>query len=183
MSSSYVHPTAIVEEGAELHKDVKVWHFCHVRKGAILEEGVSIGRDGYVDVDVRIGAHTRVQNGISIYQGVKIAPWCFIGPHVIFTNDQHPRVGNKHWEVVETNMKMGASIGAGCVIRCGVELGEFCLIGAGAIVTKSVPPLHLATGFPATVEKMVCFCGRNYKPKGTKHSDLLLPCCEENLIP
>lgn len=183
MASPYVHPTAIVEDGVELHEDVKIWHFCHVRKGAVLERGVSLGRDVYVDVGVRIGHHTRVQNGISIYQGVKIGPWCFIGPHVIFTNDQVPRVGAKSWKIVETHLRMGASIGAGCVIRCGVELGDFCLVGAGAIVTKSVPPHHLALGFPAKSEKMICFCGQTYRPEGTPVTELLLPCCEENLIP
>lgn len=183
MASPYIHPTAIVEDGAELHEDVKVWHFCHVRKGAILERGVSLGRDVYIDAGVRIGANSRIQNGVSVYHGVHVGPWCFIGPHSIFTNDQLPRVGTKSWDVVETHLKMGASVGAGCVVRCGVTLGDFSLCGAGAIVTKNIPPFHLAMGFPAKVEKAICFCGRSYKVKGTPHKKLLLDCCKKNLIP
>lgn len=181
--SSYIHTSAFVEDGVELREGAKVWHFCHVRKGAVLEENVSIGKDVYVDANVRIGKNTRVQNGVSLYTGLKIAPWCFIGPHVIFTNDQTPRVGTKSWKVVETHLETGMSIGAGAIIRCGVKIGAFAMIGAGAIVTKDVPPFHLAMGFPAQCHQMVCACGQTFLPIATKDSELIRDCCHQNLMP
>jgi UDP-2-acetamido-3-amino-2,3-dideoxy-glucuronate N-acetyltransferase len=181
MSPSYIHSSAIVEDGAILMNGSKVWHFCHVRSGAILEEGVVLGKDVYVDADVRIGKNSRVQNGVSIYKGVTIAPWCFIGPHVIFTNDISPRAGNRNWIILPTHLRTGMSIGAGAIIRCGVTLGEFCMIGAGAMVTKDVPHFHLAVGLPAKVEKMVCACGMTFLPLRSSSVDLIRICCEENL--
>jgi acetyltransferase-like isoleucine patch superfamily enzyme len=183
LAAPYAHPTAVVEDGANLAEDAKVWHFCHVRKGAILEKAVSLGKDVYVDSGVRIGHHTRVQNGVSIYQGLEIGPWCFVGPHVIFTNDQTPRVGSKAWNIVPTKLEMGMSIGAGAIIRCGVTVGAFAMIGAGAIVTKDVPPFHLAMGFPAQCHQMVCACGQTFLPIATKDAELLRDCCQNNLLP
>lgn len=180
---AYVHPSAFVEEGAEIEDKVKVWHFCHVRKNAVLENSVSLGKDVYIDVDVRVGRHSRIQNGVSVYQGLKIAPWCFIGPHAIFTNDQTPRVGSKVWNVVETNLEFGMSIGAGAVIRCGITIGAFAMIGAGAIVTKDVPAFHLAIGFPAQVQQMICACAQSFHPLGTPFKEMLQPCCKANLLP
>lgn len=181
MSASFIHPTAIVESGAVLKDGAKVWHFCHVRGGAILEEEVTLGKDVYVDTNVRIGSHSRVQNGVSLYQGVNVSSWCFIGPHVIFTNDVSPRVGNRNWKITPTYLKTGMSIGAGAVIRCGVTLGEFCMVGAGAIVTKDVPSFHLAVGFPAKISKMVCACGQTFMPLKTEAKELIRDCCETNL--
>lgn len=183
MAAPYAHPTAVVEEGAKLSEDVKVWHFCHVRKGATLERAVSLGKDVYVDTDVRIGHHTRIQNGVSIYQGLEIGAWCFVGPHVIFTNDQTPRVGSKAWKIVPTKLEKGMSIGAGAIIRCGVTVGAFSMIGAGAIVTKDVPAFHLAIGFPAQCHQMVCACGQTFLPIASKDSELLRDCCQNNLLP
>ena len=183
MAKAYVHSSAFVEDGAELQDDVKIWHFCHVRKNSVLEPSVSLGKDVYIDSGVRVGHHTRIQNGVSVYQGIKIDPWCFIGPHVIFTNDQSPRVGTKNWQVVETTLQVGMSIGAGAIIRCGVTIGSFAMIGAGAIVTKDVPPFHLAMGFPAQCHQMVCACGKTFLPIATKDSELIRDCCKENLLP
>jgi UDP-2-acetamido-3-amino-2,3-dideoxy-glucuronate N-acetyltransferase len=181
--SAFHHPSAVVESGAILEDGVKVWHFCHVRNGAILEAGVNLGKDVYIDNDVRIGQFSRIQNGVSIYKGVVISSWCFIGPHVIFTNDLNPRAGNKEWRVLPTSLKSGTSIGAGAVIRCGITLGEFCMIGAGAIVTKDVPPFHLALGFPAESLKMICACGQTHLPLGTAYSELVRDCCQKNMQP
>lgn len=183
MAAPYSHPTAVVEDGANLQEDVKVWHFCHVRKGATLEKAVSLGKDVYVDTGVRIGHHSRVQNGVSIYQGLEIGPWCFVGPHVIFTNDQTPRVGSRAWKIVPTKLEMGMSIGAGAIIRCGITIGAFSMLGAGAIVTKDVPPFHLAMGFPAQCHQMVCACGQTFLPIASKDSELLRDCCKANLLP
>lgn len=183
MKGAFVHESAYVEDKVELHEDAKVWHFCQVRKEAVLETAVSLGKDVYIDAGVRVGHHTRIQNGVSVYQGLKIAPWCFIGPHVIFTNDQTPRVGAKNWTVVETKLEMGMSIGAGAIIRCGITIGAFAMIGAGAIVTKDVPPFHLAIGFPAQCHQMVCACGQTFLPIASRDSELVRDCCKQNLMP
>jgi UDP-2-acetamido-3-amino-2,3-dideoxy-glucuronate N-acetyltransferase len=177
----YVHPTAIIEDDVTMEEDVKVWHFCHVRKNAILRKNVSLARDVFVDLGVEIGSGTRVQNGVSIYHGVKIKSWCFVGPHVIFTNDMYPRAGNKNWHVIETVLDTGCAIGAGAIIRCGIELGEFCMVAAGSIVTRSVKPFHLVMGLPATESKMVCACGQTQFELNTPYSELIKDCCRENL--
>ena len=113
MQNAFVHPTAIVETGATLGKDCKVWHFCHVRTGAKLEDNVSLARDVYVDKDVTLGKGSRVQNGVSLYTGLEIGQWCFIGPHATFTNDSRPRSGKIAWTLKPTKLGNGMSIGAG----------------------------------------------------------------------
>lgn len=183
MSTSYVHPTAVVESSASIGAGVKVWHFCHIRQSAVLNQGVNLGKDVYVDESVEIGEYSRIQNGVSLYKGIEIAAWCFIGPHVIFTNDQSPRAGNTNWRIVPTKLKVGTSIGAGAIIRCGVELGDFCMIGAGAIVTKDVPPFHLAVGVPAKIEKMICACGQTQTELGSELKNMIMNCCKSNLDP
>lgn len=180
---AYVHPSAYVEAAVEIQEEAKVWHFCQVRKDAVLEKGVSLGKDVYIDAGVRVGHHTRIQNGVSVYQGLKISPWCFIGPHVIFTNDQSPRVGSRSWTLVETTLETGMSIGAGAIIRCGITIGSFAMIGAGAIVTKDVPPFHVAVGFPAQCSQLVCACGQTFLPLSSPKSELLRDCCKKNLVP
>ena len=183
LNPPFIHPTAVVERDVSISEGCKVWHFCHVRSGVVLEANVSLGKDVFVDEGVRIGKGSRVQNGVSVYKGVEIDTWCFVGPHVIFTNDLTPRAGNLKWDVIRTILKPGASIGAGSVIRCGITLGEFSLVGAGAIVTKDVHPFHVATGFPAELTKMVCACGRTLFPLRTEQSKLISDCCESVMDP
>lgn len=178
-----VHPTACVESGAVLEDGVSVWHFAHVRAGAHLEAGVSIGKDAYIDAGVRIGRGSRIQNGVSVYAGVHVEPFCFIGPSVVFTNDLSPRVGNKSWKVVETTLRSGCSLGAGTIVRCGVEIGAFAMTGAGAVLTRSVPAFHLAMGLPAEAIGTVCACGQHHWPLGMPLADLVRECCRENMSP
>lgn len=176
-----VHPSAFVESGAVLEDGVRVWHFAHVRAGAHLEAGVSVGKDAYIDAGVRIGRGTRIQNGVSVYNGVLVEPFCFIGPSVVFTNDLSPRIGNKTWNVVETRLRTGCSLGAGTIVRCGIDVGEFAMVGAGAVLTKSVPPFHLAKGLPAEAVSKVCACGQSHWPLGIPLPDLVRDCCRENM--
>ena len=178
---SFVHPSAVVEEGAYLGEGCHVWHFAHVRKGAKLGKGVSVGKDSYVDTNVEVGEGTRSQNHVNVYLGVNVGRWCFIGPAVVFTNDQLPRAGNKGWKVTNTRVADGASIGAGAVIRCGVNIGSFSMIGAGALVTKDVAPFTLVIGHPAGDLKRICACGQTVLALDTPKSGLLLKCCEENM--
>lgn len=179
----FVHPTAIIEDGVTLSNNVKVWHFAHIRKGAILGEGASIGKDVFIDEGVRVCRGNRIQNGVSIYRGVQLSNWCFIGPHVIFTNDLSPRAGNRTWNVIPTIVETGASIGAGAVIRCGITLGAFSLVGAGALVASSVPAFHLVTGVPAKITKKVCACGQTLLDVSVLTPSLIRQCCKTNMDP
>lgn len=181
--SSFIHHTAVVDDGASIGTDCSIWHFCHIRSGASIGNNVSLAKDVYVDANVKIGDFSRIQNGVSIYSGVRISTWCFVGPQVVFTNDQTPRAGNLKWSIVPTVLETGASIGAGAVIRCGINIGAFSMIGAGAIVTKSVPPFHLAIGIPAHISGRICACARTNLPLEAEESELIRECCRTNLKP
>lgn len=178
-----IHSTAIVEPGAVLEDDVKVWHFAHVRTGARLGRSVSVAKDVYVDAGVIIGEGSRVQNGVNIYKGVEIGSWCFIGPGVVFTNDLHPRVGRDNWEITPTHLEDGCSLGAGAIVRCGVKIGAFAMVGAGAVVTKDIPPFCLVTGVPAELTHRVCACGDTTMPLISWMEDVIRPCCHQHLKP
>ena len=177
----FIHPTVELEAGCKFGQKVRVWQYCHLREGVELGDEVSLGRSVFVDKGVKIGTGTRVQNGVSVYAGVHLADWCFVGPHVVFTNDLRPRSGVKTWEITETRIHTGAAIGAGSVIRCGIEIGAFAMIGAGAIVTKSVPPFHISVGFPSTNQQMICACGETVLPVHTLKTELIRDCCSKKL--
>ncbi len=180
----YVHPTAIVEAGAVLGRGVKVWHFGHVRSGAVLKDWVSLGKDVYVDSGVTIGQYSRIQNSVSIYEGVHLSDWCFVGPHVAFTNDLAPRARKRSWTKTPTFIQDGASLGAGAVVCCGLTIGAFSMIGAGAIVTRHIPAFHLALGNPARVVGGICACGETIHSVGSNlYEEALRPCCIANLEP
>lgn len=179
----YIHHSAYVDDNVTLGKGIKIWHFCHIREKAVIGDYVSLGKNVYIDEGVTIGNYTRIQNGVSIYRGVKISEGCFIGPHVVFTNDMYPRVGLKNWEIIETKLETGMSIGAGAIIVCGITIGSFAMVGAGAVVTKSIPPFHLYIGVPAKYEKIICACGFTKFQKINSTKELLRECCKERLYP
>ncbi|EHR79144.1 acetyltransferase [Thermococcus litoralis DSM 5473] len=173
----FVHPTAVVEEGAEIGEGTRIWHFAHVRKGAKIGRNCNIGKDVYIDVGVEIGNNVKIQNGVSVYRGVKVEDDVFLGPHMTFTNDLYPRAFNEDWEVVPTLVKKGASIGAHATIVCGVTIGEYAMIGAGAVVTKDVPPFGLVFGNPARLRGFVCYCGRPLREKiGEDEEGVIFKC-------
>lgn len=177
----YVHPTAIVEDGVRFGQGAKVWHFCHLRKNSIIGEHVSLGRDVFVDEGVSVESFARVQNGVSIYRGVHVGPWAFVGPHVIFTNDRTPRAGKLHWKIVETELKTACSIGAGSIIRCGVTVGAFAMIGAGTILTHDVPPFTLVYGTPDRAVKGICACGETQYDLKKRRKTPFCSECKTNL--
>lgn len=155
----FVHPTAVVEEGAEIGEGTRIWHFAHVRKGAKIGKNCNIGKDVYIDVNVEIGDGVKIQNGVSVYRGVTLEDYVFVGPYAVFTNDMYPRSFSTDWQIVPTLVKRGASIGANATIVCGVTIGEYAMIGAGSVVTRDVPPHGLVYGNPAKLRGFVCYCG------------------------
>lgn len=183
MKPPFIHPTAVVEPGAEIGEHSSVWHFAHVRSTARIGRSVSLGKDVYIDERVVVPDGVRVQNGVSVYHGVQLSPWCFIGPYVVFTNDRTPRAGNKSWRVVDTNLQTGCSLGAGVIVVCGTTIGAFAMVGAGAIVTHDIPPFHLAVGTPAKIRQKVCACGQSFLPLEAYPSEYVRECCQENMNP
>jgi acetyltransferase-like isoleucine patch superfamily enzyme len=155
----FIHETATVEPGVELGENSKIWHHAHVRRGAKIGNDCILGKGVYIDLEVVVGDRCKLQNRVSVYHGVTIEDDVFVGPHVTFTNDLFPRAFNEEWETIPTLVKKGASISAGSVILCGIELGKFCLIGAGSVVTKDVPNYALVYGNPARIHGIVCECG------------------------
>ena len=155
--SAYIHPTAVVEEGAELGEGTKVWHFCHIEGTARVGAGCSIGQNGYVGQHVTIGDGCKLQNNVSVYEGVTLGRGVFCGPSCVFTNDLTPRAlfpkGRSRF--VPTVVEDGASIGANATVVCGHRIGRCAMIGAGAVVTGDVPPHALMLGVPA-VKPALC---------------------------
>jgi UDP-2-acetamido-3-amino-2,3-dideoxy-glucuronate N-acetyltransferase len=162
-----VHPTAIIEDGARLGDGVKIWHWVHVRAGATIGDGTSIGQGCYIAA-VAIGRGCRIQNHVSIYDGVTIEDEVFLGPSCVFTNVKHPRahVPRKHG-YESTVVGRGATLGANATIVCGVAIGAYAMIGAGAVITRSVPAHGLMTGAPARRVGWACRCGETL-PQGER---------------
>jgi UDP-2-acetamido-3-amino-2,3-dideoxy-glucuronate N-acetyltransferase len=146
----YKHETAIVDEGAEIGKDSRVWHWVHVCGGARIGTGVSLGQNVFVGNEAVIGDRCKIQNNVSIYDGVTLEEGIFCGPSMVFTNVYNPRsLIERKDEYRNTLVKKGASLGANCTIICGVEIGEYAFVGAGALINKSVKSYALMVGVPA----------------------------------
>ncbi|MEM4761358.1 MAG: acyltransferase, partial [Thermofilum sp.] len=161
--SYFIHPTAVVEEGAVIGEGTRIWHFAHVRRGARIGSRCNIGKDVYIDENVVIGNGVKIQNGVSVYRGVTLENNVFVGPYAVFTNDKYPRAFSTDWVVVPTLVKEGASIGANATIVCGVTIGRYAMVAAGSVVTKDVPDHGLVMGNPARLVGFVCYCGRPLK--------------------
>ncbi|MBK7567420.1 MAG: N-acetyltransferase [Bacteroidetes bacterium] len=148
--SYFIHETAVVDNGARIGNGTKVWHFSHLMPNCIIGENCSLGQNVYVASHVSLGNNVKVQNNVSIYEGVVCEDDVFLGPSMVFTNVINPRsaVIRKN-EFKKTLVKKGATIGANATILCGIEIGEFAFIGAGAVVTKNIIAYALVTGNPA----------------------------------
>ncbi len=146
----FAHETAVIDEGCEIGKGTKIWHFSHIMTGAKLGEKCNIGQNVVVSPEVVLGNNVKVQNNVSIYTGVICEDDVFLGPSMVFTNIVNPRSAVvRRGEYVKTIVRKGASIGANATIVCGHDIGEFAFIGAGAVVTKEVLPYALVVGNPA----------------------------------
>ncbi|MBU5226832.1 acyltransferase [Clostridium senegalense] len=159
MNNVYIHPTANVSNLCKIGSGTSIWVNSQVIENAIIGLNCKIGKDTFIDHDVCIGNGVKIQNGVSVYYGITIEDDVFVGPNVTFTNDYYPRSFNTEWKVSKTIIKKGASIGANSTIICGHSLGEYCMIGAGSVVTKDVPSYALVMGNPAKVVGYVCKCG------------------------
>lgn len=166
-----VHETAVVEDGADVGPGTTVWHHTHVRTGATVGRDCTLGKNVYVDAGVTIGDRSKIQNNVSVYTGVTLGDEVFVGPSAVFTNDRVPRaVGD--WEVVPTRVHDGASIGANATVVCGVEIGRCAMVGAGAVVTRSVEDHQLVLGNPARPAGWVCTCGTVVSRDAPRPADL-----------
>ncbi len=160
MADYFAHESSYVDDGAVIGAGTKIWHFSHVLAGAVIGARCNLGQNVVVMPRTRIGDNVKVQNNVSIYEGVELENDVFCGPSCVFTNVLNPRshVSRKH-EYRRTLVKRGGSIGANATIICGVTLGEYAFIGAGAVVTADVPPYGLMVGVPARRVGWMCQCG------------------------
>ncbi len=159
MAEAAVHPSAIIEAGAQLGAGVQVWHWVHVRAGAVIGEGSSVGQGCYVGA-VTIGRGCRIQNHVSLYDGVTLEDDVFLGPSCVFTNVKHPRAHvSRKASYATTRIGRGATIGANATVVCGVAIGAYAMIGAGAVVTHDVPAHGVMIGTPARRVGWACRCG------------------------
>ena len=158
----FVHESAYVDDDVTIGKGTKIWHFCHIQKGAVIGEGCSLGQNVNVSNNVRVGNFSKIQNNVSLYEGVELEEYVFCGPSCVFTNDLTPRAkypkGAANYK--RTLVKTGASIGANATIVCGHTIGAWALIGAGAVVVSDVPNHALMLGVPAKLSGWVCECGQ-----------------------
>lgn len=145
-----VHPSAIVDDGAQIGAGSRVWHFAHVCAGARIGQGVSLGQNVFVGNQVVIGNQCKVQNNVSVYDNVTLEDGVFCGPSMVFTNVYNPRaLVERKSEYRNTLVKKGATLGANCTIVCGTTVGEYAFVGAGAVINKDVPAYALMVGVPA----------------------------------
>ena len=146
----FAHDTAIIDDGCQIGKGTKIWHFSHIMPNCTLGENCNIGQNVVVSSEVILGNNVKVQNNVSIYTGVICEDDVFLGPSMVFTNVVNPRSGvNRRGQYSKTTVKKGASIGANATIVCGHDIGEYAFIGAGAVVTKHIPDYALVVGNPA----------------------------------
>jgi UDP-2-acetamido-3-amino-2,3-dideoxy-glucuronate N-acetyltransferase len=164
MQSAYFkHDSAYVDEGARIGEGTKIWHFTHVSSSAVIGSKCSLGQNVFVANSVEIGSCVKIQNNVSLYEGVILEDYVFCGPSMVFTNVRIPRSAfpqNTSRDYQKTRVKKGASIGANATIVCGVTIGEWCFIAAGAVVNRDTEPFSLYAGVPARRIGWVCECGQ-----------------------
>jgi len=158
----FIHESSYVDEGVQIGKGTKVWHFCHIQSGSVLGEGCSLGQNVNIGNNVKIGNHVKIQNNVSVYEGVELEDYVFCGPSMVFTNVLNPRSefpqrGSEFYH--KTLVKKSASIGANATIVCGNTVGRYAFVAAGSVVVKDVPDHALVAGVPAKQMGWVCECG------------------------
>ena len=161
MGNFFMHESSYVDEGVQIGEGTRIWHFCHIQKGAVLGKNCSLGQNVNISNHVTIGDGCKIQNNVSVYEGVELQDYVFCGPSCVFTNDLTPRAkypkGPAGYK--KTLLKTGASIGANATIVCGHTIGRWAMIASGAVVTKDVKDHALMAGIPARQMGWVCECG------------------------
>jgi UDP-2-acetamido-3-amino-2,3-dideoxy-glucuronate N-acetyltransferase len=148
--TSYIHPSSVIDDGCNIGHGVRIWHFCHLMPGCTIGDGCVIGQNVFIASNVVLGKNVHVQNNVSLYEGVSCEDDVFLGPSMVFTNIKNPRSAiSRKGQYMNTVIGKGATIGANATIVCGNNIGRYALIGAGAVVTKPVPPFALIAGNPA----------------------------------
>lgn len=165
MADYFVHESSYIDDNVSIGSGTKIWHFCHIQKGARLGENCSLGQNVNIANNVKIGNGVKIQNNVSVYEGVELEDYVFCGPSMVFTNDLTPRSkypkGSVNYK--KTLVKYGATIGANATILSGITIGRWAMIASGAVVTKDVPDYALAAGVPAKQIGWVCECGAPLK--------------------
>lgn len=160
MSDYFVHDSSYVDEGAQVGAGTKIWHFCHVMPGAVIGADCNMGQNVVVMNGTHIGDRVKIQNNVSVYEGVVLEDDVFCGPSMVFTNVINPRSHvSRRGDFLRTLVRRGATIGANATVLCGTTLGEYCFIGAGAVITKDVLAFAIMTGVPARRSGWACRCG------------------------
>lgn len=167
----YAHETAVIDQPCHIGAGTKIWHFTHVMPNSRIGERCNIGQNVVISPDCVVGNNVKIQNNVSLYTGVVLEDDVFCGPSMVFTNVTNPRahVSRKH-EYKRTLVRRGASIGANATVVCGVTLGRYCFVGAGAVVTRDVPEYAMVFGNPARLRGWMCFCGEKLNGLDTSAS-------------
>ena len=180
----FIHATAEVADTAKIGEGTRIWHQCQIRPDAQIGKNCNFGKGVFIDSGVHIGDNVKIQNYVSVYHGVTVEDGVFIGPHVCFTNDMRPRAINvdgspkaaDDWVLSTTLIKRGAAIGANTTIRCGINVGEWAMVGSGSVVTKDVPDYGLVFGNPAKLHGFVCPCGERLEKVKEEGNSVLAKC-------
>lgn len=153
----FVHESSYIDEGVAIGNGTKIWHFCHIQTGASIGQNCVLGQNVNISNNVKIGNNVKIQNNVSVYEGVELEDGVFCGPSCVFTNDYTPRseFPKGSTSYVKTLVKHGASIGANATIVCGVTIGEYAMVAAGAVVTKDIPRATLVAGVPAKIVREI----------------------------
>lgn len=160
MAEKFIHPTSIIDDGALIGDDTRVWHHCHIMKDVKVGKHCNIGENAFIESGVVLGNNVKVKNNVAIYTGVIAEDDVFLGPNCVFTNVNNPRSFiERKAEFKETYLHKGATIGANATVICGHDIGEYAFVGAGSVVTKSVPAYTMVVGNPAKFYSYVCKCG------------------------
>jgi UDP-2-acetamido-3-amino-2,3-dideoxy-glucuronate N-acetyltransferase len=165
----FVHESSYVEEPCQIGEGTKIWHFCHVMKDSVIGPACNIGQNVVISPGVRIGRGCKIQNNVSLYTGVILEDFVFCGPSMVFTNVVNPRSEVVRRDEYKTTLvKHGASIGANATVVCGVTIGQYAFVGAGAVVTRDVPDFALVMGNPARRSGWMCRCGIKLRTNGRR---------------